>query len=93
MSGTGSAESTTSPVFCCDEFQAAYEVTLINPIRGSTGWLLYGTDYETVSAGVPELRYWPIRFCPFCGTRLHSPPPEIVPRSRRFAEESSGPST
>lgn len=55
---------------CCAEFRSAYEVTFANPMDGPTGWLLYGTDYETVSAGQPALRYWPIRYCPFCGAKL-----------------------
>ena len=66
---------------CCDEFRSAYEVTFANLSDGPTGWLLYGTDHETVSAGQPELRYWPIRYCPFCGAKL----PRIAPSVRRVA--------
>lgn len=69
---------------CCDEFRSAYRVMFANPTDGETGWLLYGTDYETVSAGQPELRYWPIRYCPFCGAQL----PRIAPSMRRSASPS-----
>jgi hypothetical protein len=69
---------------CCDEFDSAVATTFANPIDSPSGWLLYGTDYESVSAGHPELRYWPIRFCPFCGTELALPPPDQLRRSRRF---------
>jgi len=67
---------------CCDEFRSAYEVTFANPMDGPTGWLLYGTDHETVSVGQPALRYWPIRYCPFCGARL---PPIAQSVARRAA--------
>lgn len=56
--------------FCCDDLRSAYEITFLNPVPGQEGWLAYGSDFETVSTGAPELRYWPVRFCPFCGTRL-----------------------
>lgn len=69
---------------CCDELQSAIDTTFVNPIDSPSGWLLYGTDYESVSAGNPELRYWPIRYCPFCGTKLAAPPPSLLRRSRRF---------
>jgi len=49
---------------------------------GLTGWLLYGTDHETVRVGQPALRYWPIRYCPFCGARL---PPIAQSVARRAA--------
>ena len=72
---------------CCEDFRSALEVTMINPIDGATGWLLYGTDSETVSAGQPELRYWPIKYCPFCGAELARPPPGMLRRARRFGVE------
>ena len=70
----------TLPI-CCDDFRSAYEVTFLNPMPGQAEWLAYGTDFETVSAGAPELRYWPVRFCPFCGARLpatNTLPPRAV---------------
>jgi len=69
--------------WCCDEFASAVDVTFAMPVNGPTGWLLYGTDAETVSAGLPELRYWVAQYCPFCGTRLQ-PYPGVLPRSRAF---------
>ncbi|MCC6178910.1 MAG: hypothetical protein IT305_26680 [Chloroflexi bacterium] len=69
---------------CCDEFESAVSTTFANPIDSPSGWLLYGTDYESVSGGHPELRYWPIRYCPFCGASLDLPPREMLRRSRRF---------
>lgn len=68
---------------CCAEFRAAVEVTFANPIDGPTGWLLYGTDAETVTAGGPALRYWAIRYCPFCGATLQ-PQSGRLRRTRRF---------
>jgi len=68
--------------FCCAELRSAYETTFLQPIDEPTGWLLYGTDHATVSAGSPELRYWPIRFCPFCGAAL-PPPASLSVRRRR----------
>jgi hypothetical protein len=72
------------PAFCCDEFRSAYDVTFVNPVGGTVGWILYGTDYETVSVGQPELRYWPIHHCPFCGVKLppitESSRPDALPR-------------
>jgi hypothetical protein len=65
---------------CCDEFRDAVESTFAEPIDEPTGWVLYGTDHTTVAAGQPELRYWPIRFCPFCGQRLTLPPPDLLRR-------------
>ena len=70
------------PAFCCPELRSAYEVTFLQPIDEPTGWLLYGTDHATVSAGSPELRYWPIRFCPFCGAELPPPPASALRRSQ-----------
>ncbi len=69
--------------WCCDEFRSAVDVTFAMPVNGPTGWLLYGTDAETVGAGLPELRYWAARYCPFCGARLR-PYPGDLPRSRAF---------
>src|SRR6476646_670869 len=69
--------------FCCDEFASAVEVTFAVPVHGPTGWLLYGTDAETASAGLPELRYWAARFCPFCGAPLRTCPGKL-PRGRAF---------
>lgn len=75
--------------FCCDDFQSAYKATFVNPIDGPTGWLLYGTDYDSVSVGQPKLRYWPIKYCPFCGTRLALPTRWLLRRTRKFGWESS----
>ena len=58
------------PTFCCDELRSAYEITFLNAVPGQEDWLAYGTDFETVSGGVPEIRFWPVRYCPFCGARL-----------------------
>jgi len=69
--------------WCCDEFRSAVEVTFAMPVNGPTGWLLYGTDAETVGAGQPELRYWAVRYCPFCGTQLQ-PHHGDLPRGRAF---------
>lgn len=55
---------------CCDEWRTASNVTFANAIDGTRGWLLYGTDRDTVSTGQPELRFWPVRYCPFCGVLL-----------------------
>lgn len=77
-------EALSDPIaWCCDEFRSAVEVTFAMPVNGPMGWLLYGTDAETVSAGLPELRYWAVQYCPFCGARLH-PYPADLPRSRAF---------
>lgn len=79
-----SQPATADPtVWCCDEFASAVEVTFAMPVNGPTGWLLYGTDAETVGAGLPELRYWAARYCPFCGARLR-PYPGTLPRGRAF---------
>lgn len=75
--------------YCCDEFRSAVDATFAMPVHGPTGWLLYGTDAETVSAGLPELRYWAVRFCPFCGSRL-APYPGVLPRSRAFGFDATG---
>ncbi len=69
--------------WCCEEFGSAVEVTFATPVNGPTGWLLYGTDAGTVGAGLPELRYWAVRFCPFCGASL-GPFPGDLPRGRPF---------
>ncbi len=69
--------------YCCDEFRSAVEVTFAMPVNGPTGWLLFGTDAETASAGLPELRYWAARFCPFCGAPLRRYP-GTLPRGRAF---------
>lgn len=66
---------TDQPRRCCDEFREAVAAAFANPIEGPAGWILYGTDHDSVIAGEPELRYWPIRFCPFCGSELPRPPP------------------
>jgi hypothetical protein len=58
---------------CCDELRSAVQAAFAIPITGQAGWILYGTDHDSVLAGEPELRYWPIRYCPFCGAAL--PPP------------------
>jgi hypothetical protein len=67
-------------VVCCDELRSALAAAFLNPLDGSPGWILYGTDHESVIAGEPELRYWPVRFCPFCGAPL--PGPSIGPDAR-----------
>ena len=67
---------------CCDEFRGAREIGFACPIEGAADWLLYGTDFTSVSAGAPELCYWPIRFCPFCGQTL-KPAPRSDLRGRR----------
>lgn len=59
-----------TPRFCCEDLDSAYEVTFLNAVRGEAIWLAYGTDFESVSAGVPEIRFWPVSYCPFCGRRL-----------------------
>ena len=68
--------------YCCDEFQDAVESTFAQPIDEPTGWVLYGTDHTSVAAGQPELRYWPIEHCPFCGSELELPPAELLSRRR-----------
>ena len=78
--------------WCCDEFRSAMDVTFAMPVNGPTGWLLYGTDAETVSAGLPELRYWAIQYCPFCGARLR-PYPGDLPRGRAFGFDAEGADT
>jgi hypothetical protein len=55
---------------CCEELRSAVQAAFAIPIEGPTGWILYGTDHDSVLAGEPELRYWPVRFCPFCGAAL-----------------------
>jgi hypothetical protein len=69
-----------SVAFCCDDLRTAYETTFLQPIDQPTGWILYGTDHQTVSVGAPELRYWPVRFCPFCGASIAPPSPSIFRR-------------
>ncbi len=78
-----SAAATDEAALCCDEFRSAIEVTFAVPVHGPTGWLLYGTDAETVGVGLPELRYWAASFCPFCGAALH-PSPDRITRARAF---------
>lgn len=77
---------------CCDELREAFHTTFINPMRGQPEWLAYGTDFESVSSGAPEIRFWPVRYCPFCGHRLpddgrRMPPqqPDEPARSDRLA--------
>jgi hypothetical protein len=71
----------SGPPACCDEFRDAVAATFAEPIDEPTGWVLYGTDHTTVAAGQPELRYWAIRFCPFCGQPLALPPPDLLRRA------------
>lgn len=78
--------------WCCEDFRSANEVTFANPIDGATPWLLYGTDYESVAAGLPELRYWPIHFCPFCGRKL-APAPRLPHLRRRQFGKETGPAS
>lgn len=78
-----SAAATDEAALCCDEFRSAVEVTFAVPVHGPTGWLLYGTDAETVGVGIPELRYWAASFCPFCGAALR-PSPDRITRARAF---------
>jgi hypothetical protein len=78
-----SGRAAEDDTICCEEFRSAVEVTFAVPIDGPTGWLLYGTDAETVAVGLPELRYWAASFCPFCGAALQ-PSPERITRARRF---------
>ena len=73
----------TTTSFCCDEFREAVESTFAQPIDERTGWVLYGTDHASVQAGQPELRYWPIRHCPFCGVELTLPAPDLLRRAKR----------
>jgi hypothetical protein len=63
-------DHTPAPRLCCDDLASAYAVTFLNPLRDEEDWLAYGTDFDSVSAGAPEIRFWPVRFCPFCGARL-----------------------
>jgi hypothetical protein len=70
-------------LYCCNEFQEAVESTFAQPIDEPTGWVLYGTDHTSVAAGQPELRYWPIRRCPFCGSRLEPPAVDAFRRRPR----------
>ena len=80
-----------APAYCCEEFRSAVEMTFAAPVNGPTGWLLYGTDLETVSAGHPELRYWAVRFCPFCGAALSRYPGALARgRAFGFADGASG---
>ena len=79
--GTGPAKGIE---YCCSDFRSACDVTFANPIDSDSGWLLYGTDYETVSVGSPEIRFWPARFCPFCGSRLKKAVVVPARSSRRF---------
>ncbi len=86
------SEETGDDPDCCAEFRAAVEVTFANPIDGPTGWLLYGTDAESVAAGEPALRYWAIGFCPFCGATLR-PHTGAFRRTRRFGYGDEGAGT
>lgn len=58
---------------CCEELRSAVQAAFLVPLPDARGWILYGTDHDSVIAGEPELRYWPIRFCPFCAARLPAP--------------------
>lgn len=62
----------TGSVGCCDEFRRAVEISFANYRDDETGWFLFGTDHESAIAGEPEIAYWIIRFCPFCGAPLGS---------------------
>jgi hypothetical protein len=78
--------------YCCEEFRSAVEVTFAAPVNGPTGWLLYGTDRDSVSAGTPELRYWAARYCPFCGAALRPYPGEL-PHGRVFGFDRTAPAS
>lgn len=81
---TDSARSAKRIEYCCEDFRGACDVTFANPIDSESGWLLYGTDYETVGVGQPEIRFWPARFCPFCGSRLKKATAVPQRSQRRF---------
>ena len=66
--------------FCCEELRSAFEQSFLQPIDEPTGWVLYGTDHDSVASGQPELRYWVVRFCPFCGASLEPAPPDMMRR-------------
>jgi hypothetical protein len=55
---------------CCDDLASALAITFIVPDRRHRTWLAYGADFDSVSSGAPEIRFWPIQFCPFCGQTL-----------------------
>jgi len=63
---------------CCPAFEIARDATFVQAVDRGNGWLLFGTDHLSVSAGAPAVQYWPIEFCPFCGTRLPPPPVELL---------------
>jgi hypothetical protein len=71
-----------SVTVCCPAFEAARDATFAQAVERGNGWLLFGTDHLSVSAGAPIVQYWPIDFCPFCGVRL-PPPPVEPPRGNR----------
>lgn len=58
---------------CCTEFGRAVEITFANYRDDETGWFLFGTDHDSAIAGSPEVGFWAIRHCPFCGERLRRP--------------------
>ncbi len=64
---------------CCAAFVSAIETTFANYLDDTTGWFLFGTDHESTVAGSPEIAYWAIHFCPFCGAELRRPD-TVVPR-------------
>jgi hypothetical protein len=58
---------------CCAEFKSAIDVSFANYRDDETGWFLFGTDHDSAIGGTPEITFWVIRYCPFCGGLLERP--------------------